>query len=372
MGIRIYQGIKRSGPLALNINTVEKYILKELLWTLVLSLAAFNVVLMMERVLKFSMILSGVGASVFDFLEIIMYVQPQLSLLTLPMSFMTAVLFTYGRLNVDSEIVILRASGMSFRQIARPVLILGVMCFLLSWFISFVLSPASSRTFRARLTKIIATKSPMAIEQGVFYTLIKDVVVFVREKRSDAFLKDVFIYDKRNNKTPWIIFAKEGHIDVYNDMNIGIVLKTGEIFLPAAQTLTKLTFNTYNMTVSLAPQVNFNVSELTPSELLQRAGTKEGQERLQLYVELHRRCTLPLMIMVLSILSPSLASVLGKGGRLAGLSMATTIFVVYYSLLVYCEKLVRNGKLAHYAGGWLPLTLTLLLSLYLYKRASRQ
>ncbi|MBF0537316.1 MAG: LptF/LptG family permease [Nitrospirae bacterium] len=363
------------------IKTIDKYILRELLWSLLLSLAAFNVVLMMERILKYSMILSGVGASTLDFLEIIMYVQPQLSLLTLPMSFMTAVLFTYGRLNVDSEVVILRAVGMSFKQIAQPVLILGGVCFLLAGYTSFVLSPASSKTFRNRLVQIIATKSPMAMEQGVFYTLIKDVVVLVKEKRSDTILRDIFIYDKRNSKASWVIFAKEGHIDTYSDMprdykeqtrSIRFVLKKGEIFLPSAQTITRLTFDTYNMTVSLMPEVNFSVSELTPSELLQRARDKQGQERLQFYIEFHRRCTLPLMVLVLSILSPSLANILGKGGRLAGLSIATTIFVIYYSLLVYCEKLIRNGRLVHFPGAWIPLALTLILSLSLYARVSRR
>ncbi|KJU87590.1 putative permease YjgP/YjgQ [Candidatus Magnetobacterium bavaricum] len=318
------------------------------------------------------MILSGVGASTLDFLEIIMYVQPQLSLLTLPMSFMTAVLFTYGRLNADSEIVILRAVGMSFRQIARPVLILGCVCFALAGYTSFVLSPASSKTFRTRLIQIIATKSPMAIEQGVFYTMIKDVVVLVKEKRSDNLLRDIFIYDKRNSKNSWVIFAKEGHIKSYDDMSVGFALKKGEIFLHAAQTLTRITFDTYNMTVSLTPQVNFSVSELTPSELLQRAKDGQGEERLQFYIEFHRRCTLPLMVLVLSILSPSLANVLGKGGRLAGLSIATTIFVIYYSLLVYCEKLIRSGRLVHFPGAWIPLTVMLILSLYLYGRVNRR
>ncbi|WP_255317184.1 LptF/LptG family permease [Candidatus Magnetobacterium casense] len=346
--------------------------MRELLWSLLLSLAAFNVVLMMERVLKYSLILSGVGASTLDFLEIIMYVQPQLSLLTMPMSFMTAVLFTYGRLNVDSEIVILRAVGMSFGQIARPVLILGWMCFLLVGYTAFVISPASSKTFRSRLIQIIATKSPMAIEQGVFYTLIKDVVVLVKEKRSATSIRDIFIYDKRNKKNSWVIFAKEGNITTYDNMSVGFTLKKGEIFLPSAQTLTKLTFDTYNMTVSMMPQVNFSVSELTPSELLQRAEGRQGEERLQLYIEFHRRCTLPLMVLVLSILSPALAHLLGKGGRLAGLSIAMTIFVLYYGLLVYCEKLIRNGKLVHFPGAWIPLALTLGLSLYLYGRAHRR
>ncbi|MBF0566458.1 MAG: LptF/LptG family permease [Nitrospirae bacterium] len=354
------------------LSLIDKATLKELFYTFVLSIASFNIILMMERILKLSMLLSGVGASVLDFIQAILLVQPQLMLLTLPMSFMTSVLFTYGRLKSDNEIVIYRATGMSFGTISRPVFIFALFCFIVATAVSFKLSPVASTAFRDKLKDVITTKSPLAIEEGVFYSFFKGVTIFVKKKAHNGRLDGIFIYDTRNKDNPWTIFAESASISVNPDLSIGFVLKNGEVFMAESNAITKISFDSYNMVVRFTPQFNMQVSELTPFELLKRAANKQGEDRLLQYVEFHRRLTLPLMPLVLSLIAPPLAMLSGKKGRLSGLSFSMAIFLIYYSFLVYCEKLVRAGKLPHYTGCWLPFTAMLLVSIYFYARECRR
>ena len=96
---------------------LHRSILKELILTFILSLASLNFILMMEKLLRLSRVLSGVGISVIDMAKLIMYLQPQLLLLTVPMAFLLSTLLVYGRLNIDNELVIMRMSGMDFKQI---------------------------------------------------------------------------------------------------------------------------------------------------------------------------------------------------------------------------------------------------------------
>ena len=83
-------------------------ILKELLLTFFVSLASLNFILMMEKLLRLSRFLSGVGTSAADMIKMILLLQPQLFLLTIPMALLLSILLTYGRLNMDNEMVILR------------------------------------------------------------------------------------------------------------------------------------------------------------------------------------------------------------------------------------------------------------------------
>ncbi len=350
------------------IKIIHKYFFRELLISFVLSVVAFNMILMMERVLKFSMLLSGVGASVFDFLKIILLVQPQLFLLTIPMSFMTAVLFTYGRLNTDNEIIVLKAAGVSFASLAVPVFFFGFLCFCASAFNSFYLGPETSKALRKDITSIIINKSPMAIKEGVFYTLFKNVVVLVREKPTDRSVKDVFIYDKRDNTRHWTIFAKEGSINVYGEGGIEFVLRNGEVFLPDNNSITKISFGSYNMIIKFNPEITSQISELTPMEVLRRTKETTGEERISVFLEFHRRLALPLLVLIISFFAPAFAMLSAQTGKLGGLSLAMAVFLAYYSMLIYFEKLARTGKIPHFAAGWIPFAILLLISIYVFKK----
>ncbi|MEO5356807.1 MAG: LptF/LptG family permease [Nitrospirae bacterium YQR-1] len=354
------------------IKIIEKYILKEIFYNFVLSLLAFNLVLMMERILKFSMLLSGVGASLWDFLGIIVLIQPQLFLLTIPMSLMSAVMFTYGRLNTDNELTILRTCGMSFLSVSRPVFFFGFICFTLSLFNSFYLGPKTAKELRLSITELITTKSPRAIKEGNFYTLFKDVVILVKKKPAADILNDIFIYDKRDPARSFTIFAREGIISVYGGTKIGFILKDGEVFLPEGLDLTKITFSSYNMILNLTPQISSQISELTPAEILARAQETEGEERIQVLLELHRRLALPLIVLVLSALAPAIAFASKKTGRLGELSLAMLVFITYYSGLIYFEKLARTGKLPHYVSGWLPLIILLTFTSVFFSRMTKR
>ena len=103
---------------------IHRSIFKELVLTFLLSLASLNFIIMMEKLIKLSRLLSGVGTSFIDMVRIILLLQPQLFLLTIPMALLLSTLLVYGRLNMDNELIILRTSGMKFRELSTPVVIL--------------------------------------------------------------------------------------------------------------------------------------------------------------------------------------------------------------------------------------------------------
>jgi lipopolysaccharide export system permease protein len=304
-------------------------------------------------------------------LALILLVQPPLSILTIPMALMMAVLFTYTRMNVDNETVVLRTSGMSFKTLTRPVMYTALACFALSLAISTYLGPMSSRALRARITNIIAVKSPMAIKEGVFYTLFKDVMVFVGEKSADdpASMKNIFIQDKRDKKRPWVIYAKDGRIRVHEDMGIAFELKNGSVYMADGQAVTQFSFDLYKMIIKITPQLDVRNSEYTPQQLLELAQRNDDKDA---YLEFHRRITLPLMALVVGLLAPALAFVPGKTGRLGGLSYGIFVFALYYGALVYFENLAKSGRIPHLAGGYAAFALISCAAAWMFAREARR
>lgn len=355
----------------MRIYTIHKEILRELAFTFLLSTVALNFILIVEKILRLSRLLSVVGVSLSDMIRIILYLQTPILILTLPMSLLVSTLLTYGRLNADNELVILRSSGMSFKTIAMPVFIMGITCFFTGLIVSFYLGPMSMVKLREAISGVITQRAPAAIEEGVFNTLFKDVVLFVKEKPDTGSMRDIFIYDERNKKEPRVLMAKEGSISVTDGFGLFFYLKDGHMHIAKGNDSTEIFFAGYHLSLNLAAEqpVRKN-SELTPLELFRETKKTLPEQSVPLFLELHRRLSLPSVCLILMLLGSPLALLAGKSGRLGGLTIGLFIFVVFYMLLIYGENLARTGKIPHYIGAWSPTIILGIFAVWIFKQES--
>ncbi|MFH0932844.1 MAG: LptF/LptG family permease [Nitrospirota bacterium] len=351
---------------------IHKSILKELIFAFIISLIFLNFILMMEKLLRLTRFLSGVGASLADMATIILYIQPQLLLLTIPMALLLSTLLTYGRYCLDNELVILRTSGMNFKGISKPVFILGASCFLLNLAVSFYLGPKSSIRLRDEIIHIIKNRTPLSIEEGTYNTSFKDVVIIIREKPSDDTVKGIFIYDGRNKSEPRVMMAKEGKISMSEGFDANLNLTDGYIHIAKGNSTTEIFFDRYNLILTLESNLpSRKNAEFTPSELLERIQEKVP-DALLLQLEFDRRLSLPFLCIVLFFLGPPLSLIAGKSGRLGGLALGLGVFTVYYMLLIYGENLARAGKIPHYIGAWTPVLILGIFALLIFKKESNK
>lgn len=355
-----------------SMNTIHKSILKELALTFIITLAFLNLILMMEKLLRLSRFLSGVGASALDMFKLILYLQPQLLLLTIPMALLLSILLVYGRLNLDNELVILRASGMNFKGISKPVFIFGMLCFLINTAVSFYIGPKSSILLRNKIANVITARLPLAFEAGTFNTTFKNVVFVIREKPSEDTFKGIFMYDGRDKDEPRVLVAKEGRIYTSEGLFANLYLSDGYVHIAQGDSTTELFFEKYNILLTLESDLpSKKRAEFTPLELIQEIHEKP-QDALSLQLELHRRLSLPLLCLILIFLGLPLSLVAGKSGRLGGLAIGLVVFTSYYVLLIYGENLVRANKIAHYIGAWTPTIILGVLGLYFFRRAGNR
>lgn len=352
---------------------VYRMIFRELLVTFVLSVFFLSFTLMMEKLFRLSKVLAGVGASVVDIVEIIAYLQPQLLILTIPMSLLMAVLLSYGRMNADNELTILRTSGMSFRSVARPVAYLGILCFGITLAMSFYLGPYGAVQLRHKVTELLTKRAALTIEQGLFNTTFKDVVILVKEKPSPTRLEGIFIVDDRKKDEQRIIIARQAEIFNVED-TIGFLLLSGHAYLTTKKSMTEISFDRYQFTLDpMLDQVQRKRIEMTPTELLSAAReTSERREQALFVLEFHRRLSMPAVCLVLALLGPPLAMMSGRSGKLGGLTVGMVVFIGYYTVLLYGENLSRSGKLPFEVGAWLAFGLLTVFSAIVFERLNRR
>ena len=350
---------------------LHRSILRELVSSFLLSVVFLNFTLMMEKLLRLSRLLSSVGASPVDIAQVIAFLQPQLLILTIPMAMLLSVLLTYFRLTADNELVIMRNIGMPFSLISRPVMYLGIGCFAASLCMSFFLGPAGSVFLREKITSILVTRAPLAIEEGIFNTSFKDMVILVKDKPAPDRLSGIFIVDERKKDEPKVIVAKEGRIISEADA-LSFALKGGHVYITNKNSLTEITFGTYYFRLTpVLDQTARKSSELSPFELISEAASNPDK-KLSYLLEFHRRLSMPGVCLIIIFLGPSLALIAGKTGRLGGLTAGLLVFAAYYSVMIYGENLARSGALPHFIGAWLSFIMLAAFSIYAFERVNKK
>ncbi len=329
-------------------------------------------VLMMEKIIRLTRFMSGVGVSFADILRVVILIQPQLLILTLPMSFLIAVLITYGRMNMDSEIVVMKSAGISMWQISYPAFVSGLVVFLLTLMMTVYVSPLSARKLRLLVNETVRMRAPLALDAGVFHNEFKGITLMIGSKPSPHEMRDIFVYDERDKDRPKVITSKSGRI-VFNRAGDPVFdIRNGSLDIINGNTFTELTFRRYVFRITLGlNMLTERLKEKTPLQLLQYAEKLRGKRRREVMVEFHRRFTLPFINIFLIFLGPPLSMLSGKRGRLSGFVFGIAVCGVYYAMLVYFENLVRTGKLYHMFA-WAPVMIIGLFSVLLYWRESKR
>ena len=115
--------------------------------------------------------------------------------MVLPLATLAATLITANNLYQSRELTIMKASGMSKLQMAKPLIIIGLIASLFHLLISSYLMPNSYKKFRDIQFDLRDSLINTLFEEGVFNTQSSGITVYIREKISDTHFKGVLIYD---------------------------------------------------------------------------------------------------------------------------------------------------------------------------------
>ena len=140
---------------------LDRYLIKEAVPNFFIGLLVFTFVMLMNQILVLAEILITKGVDFVVIFLIIFYSLPALTVLTIPMSLLLGILLSFGRLNSDSEITVLRASGISFYRLMVPMLILALAGWIVCGYLIQVTVPWANYSFSRLLFKI-ATTNPRA------------------------------------------------------------------------------------------------------------------------------------------------------------------------------------------------------------------
>jgi lipopolysaccharide export system permease protein len=191
---------------------LHRYMFRQLLWWTIVVAASLTCIVWLTQSLRFVEMIVNTGLSITTFITFTLLLLPSFLSLIGPIAVFAAVMFTYTKMLNDSEIVVLRATGMSPLKIGRPALFLAGFVMLLGYLNSVYLMPSTFREFKDLQREFRSELSSLFLQEGVFNPVVAGITVFIRERSEGGELYGIIIHDERKPEKPVTIMAEQGAI----------------------------------------------------------------------------------------------------------------------------------------------------------------
>jgi len=208
---------------------IQKYFLRQARTPLLLSLTALSVLALLTQSLSTLDLITQNRQSAVTFLYITVLALPQLFSIIMPLAVFMAMLYSLNRLNMDSELVVTKASGFSPWQIASPALRIASYALVAHLLINLFVQPYTFRLMRQALLDVRTDVAARMVQAGEFTTPSSGLTLYASEILPTGLLRDVLIYDERSSGTPLTYTAKEGQVSSSPEGKTHFTLYNGDV-----------------------------------------------------------------------------------------------------------------------------------------------
>jgi len=295
-------------------------------------------------------ILLVMGLSIVQYLTILV-----------PVSLFLAVMLALARLYHDSEMAALMACGISPRDLYRPLFALAMILALFVGWLALVVSPAAIRDIQDLGEEARRQASLDLLEPGRFVSFDGGrAVLYAQSASGDGRLHNVFVQRQVPAGTEiviaaaaWQVIAEESGVRILTFGN-GVRYEGP----PGGGNWRVIEFREHGIPFALpatGPVVRKPEAQ-PPGELL--AGGSPGD-----MAELQWRISVPLTVLVLTLLAVPLARTEPRRGRFSGLAPAVLIYIIYANLLGAGKVWFERGTVPALLGLWWVHLLFILVAL---------
>jgi lipopolysaccharide export system permease protein len=194
---------------------IFRYVFREVLTPTLLGLAIYTFVLLMNAIFNVAELAIRKNLPVTAVLKLLALSLPQFLALTIPMSVLLGTLIGIGRLSSDSEVIALRACGISYRKVLVPVFFLGILGWLACSALVLWIEP-SSNLVRHRLATRMMLKSDLRkeLKPRVFFEELPGMLLFADKiYQGGSSLEHVLLCQTDPQGRDLITTARRGHLD---------------------------------------------------------------------------------------------------------------------------------------------------------------
>jgi lipopolysaccharide export system permease protein len=281
------------------LSSLNRYILRQCLIGMLFVTAALTAAVWLAQSLRLVDLIVNRGLSAEVFLYLAMLIVPKFLNIVLPIGVFIAVLFVFNRLTTESELVVMRAAGMSPFALAKPVLELAGIAWVILMSLSLYFLPASNREFKDLQFEIRNRFVSSLLQEGAFTTISDKLTIYIGSRNERGEVVGLMINDERDPKHPVTILAQRGAFaDTGGASRIIMVDGDRQSYDRDAGKLSVLTFDRYVLDLDMMRDTQEararEAQERYLDELFFPPGDVDANLREVYFVEANERLAVPL------------------------------------------------------------------------------
>ena len=207
---------------------IERYIFRNAGIATLTTLGALAGVVWIVQALRGIDIITTNGQTIFTYLQLTTLAVPNLILAVIPIALLLSCIHTINTLNTNTELVVLTASGASNWSVAKPMLVLALLCSLFVGLVGHIVSPYSLVKLRQYVTEMRADLVSIIVREGAFNEVEEGLTFHVARREAGGILGGILISDDRDPDTSIIYTANHGIVTRIPEGSF-LKLKDGEI-----------------------------------------------------------------------------------------------------------------------------------------------
>ncbi len=365
------------------IKKLHLYIIKESFGSFLFGVIVFSILLILDYVFELVGLFLSKGVSFFLVLKLFAFALPNILTLAIPMAVLFGILIAYGKLSEDNEITAMKSSGINYKTLSLPTIILVCTISFFLLFFNHFLSPAMNSNLRNLYQEILIKRPLIKFTEKTITELGEYRLYANKVNRENNILYEVSIYkfenkddyhygyddeknDKKsfflqNNSKTWHIAASSAKVKSYQN-GTQFFIYDGywqKANLPDINSMTHMTFKSYCFFIPLVEVIKeraLRVSEMSSPEILKTIKTckEQGIPFAAGETEFWVRWIYALAPIAFVIIAIPIGIMAGKSGKVIGFGMSLGIILVYYTLLILALNLSEKEYVPANLIMWLP------------------
>ncbi len=372
-------------------NLLDRYIVREHIAPFIMSISMIMLIFILNLLFRMLRRIVGQGLPLNVIGEFFFLNLAWILTLAVPMAVLMACLIAYGRMAGDMEIVALKASGVSVIRLMRPMLFVGIIIGLFTFYFMDQVLPDFNYRNKLLTISIRRKKPNIAVKEGIFTKELSKQTILVREINNVSGMQyQVKIFDDTNPAQPATVVADSAMLTYIDTLGMyQYHLYSGEIH--QMKTEEPEAYETLEFVESIfrinSPEQMLHLRERgyrgdrelgleglsrRIEELRNRPNADQLVKQINRYrVEYHKKYAIPAATVVFVLIGAPLGIKLRKGGAGSSVVLAVTFFLVYWIFLIGGEDLADRNVVHPAVAMWAPNVLLGLLGVWLIRMEIR-
>lgn len=351
---------------------ISRYLISTILPYFLFAWILLSVILFVQQAGRFADIFFNANIPTGLIWQLTIALIPNVIAFTCPMAVLVGVIIGLTKMQSDSELISIRAAGVSNLQITLPIAVLGIVLSFVAFLINLYGVPFAARIVRVVAIQTAIYKLESPIEPGVFNTEVNGYTIYVKgADPGSGSWKNIFVYNENPNAgIVRLITSTSGRIDstderselVLNDAIVSTFTENGNSPKFSSENVRELRFAIKTRRGELITKLanaEPSAEELGLSELADFANQKEGKERTEAQILWQRRILLSITPLIFCLLGTAMVLRFSSRGRSFGVVVGLLTLISYYLLAFLGEQLARTEWIGIGAGSILPIGLSL-------------